>query len=726
MILGRERDGVFIGDESIHVYEFTIGTDKAKAQKDGHKLVEALDHLAKQPGNRLKSLNGWFVTMDEPTAHQADAVRSIAHANGKQLHAISFATLRKRICDVEGYIAARDASPFGGAHYTNIKTQARVEPLLNEGGENLNIPTVAVRVLDGERFALTGEFGVGKSFAAEQVYRRLRKLYFRNTASHPFPIHINLRDCAGLRSPAEILRRHAEEIGYGGERGLMSAWRSGSCTLILDGFDEIIPNRLVGAATNLRQVRWEALSPVRRLVEEAPVGTGVFVTGRSHYFNTQEEMLAALGLPQATSLALYDFTNDQVSEFLRVGLTEVAIPDWLPTRPLFLANMGSAGMLEDLDSMRDIANAAQGWRFLLERICAREASIYTSMPPETIHDLLKTLAVRVRSREAERGELNLADMEAAFYEVSTRRTDEEALQMLLRLPGLAVAQSQNQEVRRFADDGIAAAAYGEALSDYICSPYQGHELCDGARWSSSGDELAIGVGALTLASLGIKPAQVAAAADFRMSRANYDAVLLDTLRIGDALGPQSIGSAYQIESVIIDRLEVSAGSSLVNQSNFISCVLSDVDFGQYVDGDDAPTFNNCLIGHVSGIQEVPSSLRGNLGSNEIESFDESASTTRAILALESLSPNERVELSILHKIYVKRGSGRKDSALYRGISPAERELVGPAIEKLLVANLMKASGRGSTTIYLPVREKRADVLKALESTRSEDLERLFN
>ena len=64
--------------------------------------------------------------------------------------------------------------------------------------------------------------------------------------------------------------------------------------LLLDGFDEIVPSRWFGGATDLKTVRWEALSPVRRLVTETPAGSGIIVAGRSHYFSGQAEMVSAL------------------------------------------------------------------------------------------------------------------------------------------------------------------------------------------------------------------------------------------------------------------------------------------------------------------------------------------------------------------------------------------------------------------------------------------------
>ena len=716
MVLGQERDGVFVSDEAIHVFEFTTRRDKDKARSDGTKLADLLDHLAKEQSNRFKTRTGWFVTADEPTADQADAIRTVAKARSVPLHAVSFSTLRRRICDVEGYIAARDAAPFGGAVYAPQGSTASVDPEISENSATLSVKDLAASLSDGERRVLVGEFGVGKSFAARLLYHQLRRLYFKSTATRPFPVHINLRDCAGLKSPAEILRRHAEEIGYSGDRGLISAWRSGACVLILDGFDEIIPNRLVGAATNLRQVRWEALSPVRRLVAEAPASSGVILTGRSNYFSTDAEMLQALGMGSAPVLQLGDFTDAQVSKFLQAANIGQALPEWLPARPLFLASLASAGMLEDLSSINASLGAADAWRELVRMICERESRIYATVPPDTVRALLAHLSVLSKVREAERGELGLEDMKLAFTQVSGRQTDEEALQLLLRLPGLAVAQiGQAEEARVFADQGLASATYGESLADYLASPFKGNVLCDPAAWSSAGDELAIEVSAAALKSVEISPGQVSAACQYRFTQGHYDAILLDAIRVADEMAAPVRDISYIVADVVVGRLDLPGEECHLSRAHIRGSLISEVDFGQADGSVGGPTFERCIIGHAYGVGSIPPELGKYFPQSEIESFDDEIGTTHGILSLEGVSVAQRVTLSILHKVYARRGSGRKDSALRRGLAPSDRDYVGACVARLLGTGLLRAGQRGTVTVYLPVRGRRTEVLGVLDA-----------
>lgn len=719
MVLGQERDGVFVSEDAIHVFEFTTRRDKDKARGDATKLADLIDHLGKEQSNKFKTRTGWFVTADEPTADQADAVRAVGKARSVPLHAVSFSTLRRRICDVEGYIAARDAAPFGGAVYAPQGSTATVEPEIVDGPNKLSVKDVAKTLAEGGRRVLVGDFGVGKSFAARLLYRELRKLYFKTPANRPFPIHVNLRDCAALKSPAEILRRHAEEIGFAGDRGLISAWRSGACILILDGFDEIIPNRLVGAATNLRQVRWEALSPVRRLVEEAPELSGVIVTGRSNYFSTSAEMLQALGMVSAPVLQLADFTDEQVAEYLQAAGAGGSLPEWLPARPLFLASLASAGMLTDLSSIDSSLSAAEAWRALVRMICERESKIYATVPPDTVRALLAHLSVLSRVREPERGELGLEDMKLAFAQVSGRQTDEEALQLLLRLPGLAVAKiGVLEEARVFADQGLASATYGESLADYLASPYQGNVLCDPAAWSSSADGLAIEVASTALRAGGIAASQVAAACQYRFSQGHYDAIMLDAIRVADEMDAPVQDASYIVADVVVDRLDLPAAVCHVSRTHIRGALISEVDFSQADETAGGPTFEQCIIGHAFGVASIPPALETYFPGTDIEAFDDETGTTHGILSLEGLSVEQKVALSILHKIYAKRGAGRKDSALRRGLAPSDRDHVGACLGELLNRGLVRASQRGTVTVYLPVRGRRTDVLRALDAPTS--------
>ncbi|TQM63728.1 NACHT domain-containing protein [Humibacillus xanthopallidus] len=701
MILGKERDGVFISEDAINVYEVTTSPAKAKAVKDGQKLAELVKHLKSARENRFKSATGWFVTAGEPTAEQREAIRSISRTSTYDIHIVSVQTLRGRLCNVEGYLAARGQSPFGSV-YSDHAGSATVEPRIRRATKQIGVRELAAEILDGARLLLTGDFGVGKSFTLRELYFELRKRYFKRPAENPFPVHINLRECVGLRTPAEVLRRHAEEIGFSDDRGLISAWRAGSCILLLDGFDEVIPSRWLGSATNLRQVRWEALSPIRRLVEEAPHGAGIIVAGRGHYFSSPEEMQSALGLGRAETLFLDDFDEEQADEFLAANTPGLKVPEWLPTRPLLLSHLVKIGALSSAAEIGQMEPAA-AWRVLLQMICEREARIYQSVPPQTIQALLQRLATAARMKGDPLSRLTVADLERVFFEVSGRRTDEEVFQLLLRLPGLAVTESgANAEERIFADEVLASTAYGEDLAEYISSPYQGHVLCEAATWPDSADDMAIDACALSLGSRGITPRQVIAACENRMNHHFYDAILMDAIRVSDEVGDHGFPGNFIVEGILVRQLAVGPEMTALGNAHIRDSVIEVLDMSQVERADDCPTIEKSLVSKVLGLTSLSDALKVRFPATEIAQFSASNATTNGIMGL-TLDLDDRVALSVLHKVYAKRGSGRKDSALPRGLDQAAKERLPHVLTELLSSGLLSSTSRGNVVLYLPVK-----------------------
>lgn len=710
MILGRERDGVFITEDAIHVYEFTTLKTKAKAQQDANKIVEALRHLQKEPVNRYKTATGWFVTQGEPDAVQRETIRKISQSSGFPIQPISATVLRGRLCDVEGYLARRGDAPFGSVAYTQT-SQVQVPPHVECNGRQLGVKDLAQELASGARFALVGEFGVGKSHALRELYTEVRKRYFRGPMIDGFPLHINLRDCYGLRTPAEILRRHAEEIGFDGERGLISAWRAGSCVMLLDGFDEVIPSRWLGSATNLRSVRWEALSPVRRLIQEAPKGIGIIVAGRGHYFSTEDEMLEALGMSGALTARMHDFDEEQATQFLKAAGSTSELPDWLPTRPLLLAHLALSGALEDVAAGRS-ADPPTAWRDLLNMICVRESNMYESVPPSTIRDVIVRLATVARATGDPLGPLQTVDLERVFYDVTGRNTvDEEVIQLLLRLPGLATAGSGVDERRIFVDESLASVAYGEDLASYLISPHQGHPLCEPATWSEAANWLAVDVASLALSEMGIGATQTSVAGEVRMNRSQFDAVLFDAIQVSDSLGTTGRGSAYIVEGLLAEHVAPAPENTALGRTHFRDCVIEQLDLGG-AESTSIPTFERCLIPKVVGVSDLPHKLSSNFIECEISSYDAPAETTDSVMNL-PMNIEEKIALSILHKVYAKRGGGRRDSALPRGLDPAVRDKVGSVANQLVTAGLLSTSSRGNVTIYLPVRAQVAHVREIL-------------
>ena len=713
MFRGIEYDAVFRSEEAINAYEFTTDRKKEKAEKDSKKLNDLLSHLGRQPVNRYLSCTGWFVTKDEPTADQRAAVERESRRSGIAIHSVSIAGLQRRLCDAEDYLRCRDLAPFGSTAYSTSVSfpNTKVEPEFDSKPGSLSTKEVCQRLINGERAILVGEFGVGKSYAMRELYRELRKEYLRSSGAIPFPLHINLRDCAGLRSPAEVLRRHAEEIGFPGERSLISAWRAGSCVLLLDGFDEIVPTRWLGSASDLRQVRWQSLTPIRRIVEEAPAMSGIAVCGRPHFFSSSTEMHDALGFMAGVPiLNIEDFSDRQLQQFVANSGVSFKLPEWLPARPLLIGYLIAIRSLAEISAEGQI-DQADAWRELFNLICRREAEILTAVRPETIKNIISRVATLARARGDELGPIGMNQMERAFVEVNGVQPDEEGIQLLLRLPGLATMDSS--ESRVFIDRNLADTAYGEDLSSYVASPYDNHPLAQSASWVTASTQLGVDVASRALADLNMTSGTALATAKKRQNEGRFDAVLADTIRVADALHASVDRDSYLLEGVIFEYLAPDEGHQALAKATLQDCVIDVLDIGNLENIADCPTFNSCLIGYLDGASIIPQWLTGKFTDCEIDRFSDHLGTTAGIMQLK-ISDDKRIALTILKKIYSQRGSGRKESALFRGLDQQSRALV-PSVLTALISDgwIFRSAGR-SESIYLPTKGRRSEALRVLD------------
>ncbi|NCL75625.1 hypothetical protein AIIKEEIJ_03091 [Rhodococcus sp. YH1] len=720
MYRGRERDGLFISEDAINAYEFTMDTRKAKAEKDAEKLREILEDLHNEPNHRYKAPTGWFVTRHEPTAEQRTTVQRVSKQSGINIHAISISTLQNRLCNSDEYLRCRDAATFGSTSYSSEVAQVSesVKVEFEGTGTRLSNEELSKQLIAGKRALIVGDFGVGKSHALREIYRLIRKEHFRRKRLTPFPVHINLRDCIGLKSPAEILRRHSEDIGFGNDRSLISAWRAGACVLLLDGFDEIVPTRWMGSAGDLKNVRWEALAPIRRLVEETPHGTGIAVCGRAHYFSSKSEMMDTLGFNSMSEiLTLHDFSQEQITQYLRAAGVRADIPEWIPGRPLLIGYLVSSQSLIPEDGA-EIAGEAESWRLFFTSICEREARMFTAVRPAVIKSILARVATLVREQSTATGPIGMPLMEEAFVAVNNRRPDEEGIQLLLRLPGLATVEgttgSANEE-RYFVDANLAETAYGEDLAEYISNYYNDHPLKRVSSWLYSAGRLGTEVAALALEERRIPLKQVLQTADQRQNEGQFDAVLCDILqcasKLDDSASPNS-RKTYTIEGVAIEHLEANS-DAISGNIIYKDCLIQHFDISAAEEGSTFSHFQSCIFGYIEGAASLPSWVVENFQDCTFEEFSNTSSTTAGILQLD-INPRLRVALTILKKIYAQRGSGRKAGALRRGLDQASQLLVPEVLSALQTDGLVTRSSSSRNIVYLPVKSRRGEVLKALE------------
>ncbi|MCW2526260.1 MAG: uncharacterized protein JWM76_1120, partial [Pseudonocardiales bacterium] len=590
VIDGQERDGVFIDARSVIVFEFTTLRTKDKAEKDGAKLRDLIRKLSSTGEHRHKIFQGFFVTLDEPTADQRDVVTEISRKSTLSIAAVSYLTLRRQLIDTEGYLAVRSNAPFGSKAYKlpgsapGETYDTYVDPVFasSSGGQSTSIEGIQSLVASGFHVVVTGDFGAGKSEALYQLYMRDRKAYFKKPNDNRFPVHINLRDCYGLRTPSEILRRHAEEIGFSDDRSLIAAWRAGACNLLLDGFDELVPSRWVGGARDLNQVRWNALEPVRRIVQETPANCGVVISGRAQFFSSAIELQRCVGIVGGTSFSINDFDTSRVNAYL--GGSQ-HLPEWVPTRPLLLRFLAQNGLISDVDANVDPASA---WLAMMEAIATRESDRITSVTPESTLALLARIATTARN-ELGAGTISTDEMRGVFREICGYEADEEGLQLLLRLPGLAASDGGNRnfaaESRRFVDPSLADALYGIDLAGYIAAPYANHPLSMAVTWSQTAGPLASQVAAAKLEQAKFEPGIVSAPVRDRLNKSLFDCVLVDCVQVGVTMNtqlPRDVGPFFS--EVLIADLHL-RGSDLWLEvgATYKDCLIERLDVSEVED-----------------------------------------------------------------------------------------------------------------------------------------------
>ncbi|PRB08438.1 NACHT domain-containing NTPase [Microbacterium sp. MYb64] len=721
VIGGRERDAVIEGDEVVVAIEATTSRTVEKASKDGTKLKELCDRLATR--HKFKAIKGFFVTRDDTTAQQRDVIRGV----GGPITACSLAQFRAQLIDSRDYLECRQMYPFGSARNPDTGSATELEryvPLGFSAVQNsqspratLGLADIVERIAEGDATLLLGDFGAGKSMTLREVHRELAKRHFKDALA-PFPVTLNLRDHQGQKDTDEALRRHAARIGFESATKLVRAWRAGQVHVLLDGFDEIAASGWRGRTPDLPLIRRGSVELVRRFTEETPPSAGLLISGRRHFFDSDAEMTASLGVRDRRPIVLHtdDFNDDQVRAYLSERSWTGQLPDWLPSHPLLLGHLASAGALGALTEGA-LPEPAPGWEYLLDRICEREAKIEQGLDGRTIRRVLERLATIARGRGGGQGPVLPSDLSQAFEEIAGYPPDEGSFQVLQRLPGLGV-QDATDGARAFIDASLLDAARAGDVVRYAAG--QDDSLGNISVASVPLSRLGVLVATLQAERLSVTPGQCNASAKKLQTRGDVDAFVLDLVRIGAELGPSKPGvlefSFLEIESLEMQDTETDFGSL-----TFRECIVTTLDLTEYDGEAPLPHFDHCHIGTVLGAASATGLPSGRFTDCTFDAFDPSSKTTRGILGMPGLRPGQKVILTVLKKVYLQAGGGRKEEALARGLSPHFRDLVPDAIAYLVGNNLLIESRAGARKIYLPVRGQRGRVRALLESaTASSD------
>jgi len=714
---GRERDGMFETEECIHLLEATTSRRLDKAKEDIGKLVALASRL--QRSSSHKAVRCWFVTREEPTADQ----RKPAEKHKSFLTALSFSQFQSRLIDVRTYLAARENYAFGSVRdpvtgSTMLKTDYVPLALAELGKPSVHTPDELVKLLgEGRRVVLLGDYGAGKSMTLRYIYRTLAARYYKGESAH-FPVHLNLRDHYGQTDPAEILERHARTIGFEHPAHLVRAWRAGYVLLLLDGFDEVTGLSIQGLWRKLRDNRYRAMEPIRRLMSDHPTGLGLVVAGRAHFFDTDAERRTALGTNNAMELSLNEFTDEQVQQYLRTAGLAGAVPSWLPSRPLLVAYLACTGLLEEVVGQWAVElEPAAGWNVLLDRITSREAQIGAGIDGPTVRRILERLATRARSVPDGLGSLSPDDVVEAFREVCGYPPDERGMLLLQRLPGLGIEQGES-ETRRFIDESFVETCRAGDVYAFAENPY------DGGTFPGSVDctagQLGVSVIAARFQNSEFTTSKITTAIERACTLGNYN--LAADLVLAAIEAGHEITSEVYVKEVLVPRIDFPANMPRAAGVHFQDCLFGELGLDPEVDNTILPRFQGCFIATLDGRISEADLPAGVFRDCVFDTFASGAGTTDQVLDLH-LPLGVRVLVTVLKKLFERKGRGRRENALYRGLDHRARRIV-PQILQLLKANgIAFPCRRGVDTIWLPDRSAhaRAGRIASSPSARGDSL-----
>jgi hypothetical protein len=711
---GRERDGVFETEECIHLVEATTSRKLDKAKQDIDKLVSLKSKLERTTSN--KALRAWSVTRDEPTADQ----RQAAERHKSFLTILSFSQFQSRLIDALAYLAARENHAFGSVRdpITGSQTVSITYVplgLAETGKSTIRTPDDVVGFLEaGRKIVLLGDYGAGKSMTLSYLYRKLAARY-RSGKSAQFPVYLNLRDHYGQIEPAEVLERHARIVGFDHPAHLVRAWRAGYVVLLLDGFDEVTGLSIQGLWRKLRPNRFRAMEPVRRLVNEHPVTSGLAIAGRAHFFDNDAERRVALGIPVSLDLSLNEFTEDQLHEYLKLTKLQGAVPSWLPSRPLLVAYLVSRGLLEDVVGQwaADL-EPASGWDLLLDKITSREAQIEAGIDGPTVRRILERLATRARSAPDGLGSLGLDDIVSAFEEICGYPPDDRGMILLQRLPGLGVEHGES-ETRRFIDESFAETCRAGDICAFTESPYDSSLYPESLECDAG--PLGISVAALKFRSGGFPAAKITAAIQ-RASALGNSYLAADVVLAAIEAGHEITSDVF-VKEVLISQVDFSKGMPCAQGVHFQDCFFKEIGIDSELDAAALPKFERCYIGRFEGRISVGDLPSGVFQDCDIDSFASGADTTNEILDLH-LPLGVRVMITILKKLFERRGRGRRENALYRGLDHRAKRLVPDVLQLLKTNGIALPCRRGVETLWLPERSSKARAGRIISSPSSKE------
>lgn len=462
---GVDFDGVCrVSSDELVIIEITTERTLHKVRDDLNKIKPTKMRLAAEG----LICRGFVILEQDPTDSMVEA------GENSHIKVCSAAAFERTFFDFPNYEILRNNLPFGSA--VNSKTGSNddrefipVKYIDLEKQKTLQIENIAKMLARGANIVLTGDYGSGKSRCVRELFSLLKDCVRRSAA---FPLAINLRDHWSSSSALEIIAGHLGNVGLGSSiDNVVRLLNAGNLILLLDGFDEIGTQIHDTRIEDRCSIRKGALQGVRDLILRSK--GGILITGRSHFFDSTEEMIESLGLHSRHDLSCLqvpeNFSEDEAGRYLAALGINAQIPKWLPRKPLVFQ------MLVELDpgDVVSLLNKEHGefqfWGTFIYAICMRESKgVSGSIAPQTIQLILQRLAAKTRYSNTFTGRLTPTDIDSAYQMVVGSVPDQSGRQLLSRMCTLGRIEPESPD-RQFVDPNVLDVLRADALVNEIVS-----------------------------------------------------------------------------------------------------------------------------------------------------------------------------------------------------------------------------------------------------------------
>lgn len=725
----RELDGIAPLRDMTHVLMATVSRKLEKA-KDDIKKLGAAERLE---ARRNVPVRKWLITKYQLEAQHAN------HAQKEKVTLLTLDQFRNRFFDGRNYIQKRRVAAFGSARnladgsisipeneYVPLPimevnpTGTGTTSVTERRSQVGSVAQIAEALTDGEILVLIAPFGSGKSLTTREIFLTMAKRYNSDLLGS-VPIAVSLREHWGQTYGDEMLERHARSIGFIPREDVVVAWRAGIACLLLDGFDEMAAQVVAGPSnlTFMRDARMQSLQAVRDLISKAPADVGILVCGRDHYFDDLREMIHALGLTgrRFRLLRLGEFTEDQASGFLKRRGISADLPDWLPRKPLILGYLAHRGLLPPILKIDGSLGFGHAWDQFLTLICEREATHErVVMDPRTLRRVLERLACDVRATASGTGPITGRELAEAYRLETGQVPGEGVLMQLQRLPGLT-QREQDPTARSFIDEDLLAALQGSAIARFVL---ENAGLEGSHRWLSPLSDKALAMAGYSLRHAQADPSTVIGVA-LRLSEGNrnemYQSQLCaDAVMLAHELARESEHIDFRgtsVEGAALGTIDIE--DMPIDNLIIKNCTIDEVVLGGR-GLKSSLRIRDCMIARVSGIASkaaLPPLIFENC---EVDSFDD-LSTNSAVIR-SGLQPALKALITVLRKLYLQAGGGRRLGALKRGLPPGP---ILDAVDEIL--RILEAENvvRIFSEVAHPIRRQHSRIMQILELTHlSED------